>query len=483
MLICSCFLFSCTDWLETDPTSTVVSDDFWVSKDNVESALIAIYQSMQDDEAEQMMLWGELRADMLTSGYTINADWYYILQGDIDASNSVVDWSSFYSTINYCNTVLENAPDVLDQDETYTQTELNANLGEAYGLRALAYFYLVRSFRDVPLITWAYDSDDNDFFVSKNSESEVYTQIISDLKKSIAMSYDAYDTDDETKGRLTSYAARAILSDVYLWNDDYDSCSYQCDTIINSAQYGLLEGNSSWFSNLYVNGNSSESIFELNYDDNYTNPFYDMFEYETNLQLCASEKVYDEIFLTGDDTDADSTDIRGENAAYKSTRGYCVWKYLGINNTTARTETESYANFIFYRYADVLLLKAEALIMTDQSAEALDLINQVRDRANADDATSAEPSSTKDYLNYLLDERAREFAFEGKRWYDILRVSRHDDNAYTDYLYDVVKNAAPATKRNTVLAKYYDEDYRYWPISEDELEVNPNLVQNPYWAD
>ncbi len=479
----SCLLFSCTDWLETEPSSTVISDDFWQSSDDVESALIAIYQSMQDDEAEKMMLWGELRGDMVTYGNTITANWFYILQGEIDQSNNVFDWSDFYSTINYCNTVLENAPAVMDVDETYTQEELNANLGEAYGMRALVYFYLVRSFRDVPLITWSYSTDDEDFFVSKNTEDEIYAQIISDLQNAINLCNDEYDTNDETKGRMTSYAARAILADVYLWNDEYAESQTQCDAIINSGQFGLLEGNSRWFSNLYATGNSSESILELNYDEGHTNPFYDMFEYEDMLQLCASEKTYDELFVTGDDTDADSTDIRGDGASYKSTRSHCVWKYLGWNKSTARSETESYANFILYRYADVLLLKAEALIMQDETDEALELIDKVRTRANADDATAQEPGSKKGALEYLLDERAREFAFEGKRWYDVLRVARHNDNSYTDYLYDMVKNAAPAAKRNTVLAKYQDEDYRYWPIYLDELEVNPNLEQNPYWAE
>ncbi len=479
----SCFMFSCSDWLETDPSSTVVSDDFWDSKESVESAIIAIYQSMQGSETQRMFLWGEIRADMITAGNNPDDELRYILEGDIDVSNSVVDWATFYKTINYCNTVLDHAPDVMDADETYTQTELNANMGEAYGMRALLYFYLVRSFRDVPLITWSYSTDDEDFFVSKNEEAEIYPQIISDLKKSIAMSYDAYDTNDETKGRLTSYAARAILSEVYLWTDAYDSCQAQCDTIINSNQYGLLEGDNSWFSTMYGEGNCSESIFELNFDDNCTNPLYNLIEYSSVLQLCASDKTIDELFLIGEDTEADSIDIRSDGASYKSSRSNCIWKYLGWNSSTVRSETEFYPNYIFYRYADVLLLKAEALILQGETADALELIKKVRNRANADEATEQEPTTTKDCLEYLLDERAREFAFEGKRWYDVLRVSRHEDNSYTSYLYSMVKNAAPSQKRNTVLAKYQDENYRYFPIYQDEMEVNPNLVQNPYWAE
>jgi len=483
LLISSCFVFSCTDWMETDPTSTVISDDFWESKENVESALIAIYQSMQNDVTQQMFLWGELRADMLTYMEKIPANWFYILEGDIEETNSVCNWSSLYKTINYCNTVISHAPEVIEKDETFTQAELNAVLGEAYGMRALMYFYLVRSFRDVPLVTWSYSTDDEEFFIPKNSESEIYAQIIDDLKYSIKMCNANYDTNEETKGRLTSYASRAILADVYLWNDDYDGCQAQCDSIINSGQFGLLEGNNYWFANMFGEGNSSESIFELNFDANHTNPFFAMFDYEDYRKLCASEKVYEDLFVIGDDTEADSIDIRSDRASYRSSRSNCIWKYIGWNRSTARSENESYCNYIFYRYSDVLLMKSEALIMKGDNETALQIINKIRTRAHADDATLEEPANTKDYLTYLLNERAREFAFEGKRWYDVLRVSRHENNAYTDYLYSMVKNAAPAEKRNTVLAKYQDEDYRYFPIYINEMEVNPELVQNPYWAD
>ncbi|MCW3787001.1 RagB/SusD family nutrient uptake outer membrane protein [Plebeiibacterium sediminum] len=483
LLISSCFIFSCTDWMETEPTSTVISEDYWQSKENVESSLIAIYQSLQDDAVNKMFLWGEIRGDMLTDMDKISDNLLHILEGDIEETNSICNWSAFYNTINYCNTVIAHASDVLELDETFTQSELDAALGEAYGMRALMYFYLVRSFRDVPLVTWSYSTDEEEFFISKDKESEIYAQIIDDLIFSINNSYDAYGTNEETKGRLTSFAARAILADVYLWNDDFDGCLTQCDAIINSGQFGLIEGDNNWFSTMFGQGNCTESIFELNFDNSHTNPLYTLFDYDNHRQLCVSEKVYNDLFVIGKDTDTDSIDVRGDRASYRSSRSNSVWKYLGLNRSTVRSETESYCNYIFYRYSDVLLMKAEASILKGDNETALALINKIRDRANADDMTAQEPSDKKDFLEYLLNERAREFAFEGKRWFDVLRVSRHENNSYTNYLYRMVKEAAPAAKRNTVLAKYQDEDYRYLPIFIDELEVNPQLEQNPYWAD
>ncbi len=475
---------SCSDWLTTEPNTGVIVSDFWQSKEDVNSAVIAIYSSMQSTVVKDAFLWGELRADMLTYMSNCPVSYRLILEGDIKADNSVVDWGAFYTTINYCNTLIEFAPGVLDIDESFDQEQLDAYMSEAYALRALMYLYLVRSFGEVPLITQASTTDDQDFSVAKSSMSDILDQIVADLITAKEGAVVNYDDNASTKGRITRHAINAMLADVYLWREEPQNALTVCEEVISSGLYGLLEGNTNWFYNLYGEGNSAESIFELQFDVNKTNPFYGIMHQSSGKQLCASAFVYEDLFLQDENVDADSIDIRSDNSSYKSSRNNIVWKYMGWDNSTGRESYESYANFIFYRYSEILLFKAEALALLDRGSEALPLIYEVRKRGLASDLSDEQPTGDDKsaILAFLVNERAREFAFEGKRWYDVLRIARHDDYAYLDILINMVKYAALPEKQQSVVAKHRDKNYHYFPISQDELNVNPNLEQNEFYV-
>ena len=158
-----------------------------------------------------------------------------------------------------------------------------------------------------------------------------------------------------------------------------------------------------------------------------------------------------------------------------------------MNRETARTSQQSHSNWIFYRYPDVLLMKAEALIQKGTQVdlqEAYSLIKQVRVRANALESDETDFSgmiNASELEQFLLDERAREFMFEGKRWYDVLRFARRNNYARIDYLMDLALNSAPTGKQQSLQSKYGDHRSHYWPIHEDELMSNQSLVQNLFY--
>lgn len=479
-------LFSaCTDWLTTQPDTGVIVQDFWQSKEDVNAAAIACYQSMQSDVTKNMFLWGELRGDMVTYMANCPIEYLLILEGEIKPDNEVVDWGAFYSTINLCNTLIEFSPKVLELDGSMTQKDLDGYLAEAYTLRALMYFYLVRSFGEVPLILEASSTDSRDFSIPKSEMGVILDQIKSDLILAEKGAVEKYETNAATKGRITKYAVKAILADVYLWTEEPELSLKVCDEIINSNQYGLMLGDNLWFYSLYGEGNSAESIFELQFDQNKLNPFYGMFHQQRGRELNSAMVVYDTMFLLDENGDPDSIDIRGDNASFKSTRSNIFWKYMGWDASRGRESYESYANFIQYRYADILLLKAEALTHLGRGAEALRLIYEVRTRARASKNSDEKPSvdDKRSILNFLLNERAREFAFEGKRWYDVLRVSRYNNYENLNFLIEMVKYAAPPDKQQSIVSKHRDYNYHYFPISQSEIEVNPNLVQNEFYID
>ena len=153
-------------------------------------------------------------------------------------------------------------------------------------------------------------------------------------------------------------------------------------------------------------------------------------------------------------------------------------------------------NWIVYRYADILLMKAEAMaakingVDEEQAAEVLAIIQKIRKRANASEMTDeGTPTSKNGLLNFILNERAREFAFEGKRWFDVLRNAKRTDatgRAYSQLsiLELMYESFVPADKLSAIKSKvnYQDGYFLYLPIPEsDVLNSNGVLVQNPFY--
>ncbi len=132
---------------------------------------------------EYLFIWGEGRGDMVAPGFRASADEQDIVNLNMLSTNSFTNWRSFYQTINYCNTVIDQAPAVLGTDNTFSQDQLNRATGEALTIRALMYFYLVRSFGAVPLKLTATLSDKEVAPLGKSGQDTILKQIVADLQK------------------------------------------------------------------------------------------------------------------------------------------------------------------------------------------------------------------------------------------------------------------------------------------------------------
>jgi hypothetical protein len=470
---------SCKKWLDLRPQDGITRQEFWKTKEQVQSAVVGCYASLLDRVSDYLFLWGELRADMLTPGLGVSNDELDVMNVNTLPTNSITNWSAIYRTINNCNTVIDFAPGVLKEDKTFSQTQLNNYLAEAKTLRALMYFYLVRSFGDVPLVLKSTSSDKDIVQLPKSKKAEVLNQIVSDLAFADSTAVFTYGSSFYDKGRVTRYTVKALEADVYLWMDKYQECIGACDFIINSHKFGLIAGNSGWFNTLYYNGNSNESIFEFQFDAQKLNNFYGMF-LTSRAHFIASSHVMDELYTI--DYVNDLKDIRGDGASVR-TSDNAIWKYVGVNSGTARAQDASYAHWFVYRYADVLLMKAEALIQLGKGQDALDLITIIRDRAGALDQTNTHPDvgSKQEMTDFLLEERAREFAFEGKRWYDILRNAKRNNYERMDLINNMVIKAVIPDRQQSALGKYKDTNSHYFPIYVNEMNADPLLVQNSFY--
>lgn len=478
---------SCKKWLDLQPQDGIIRNEFWKTKEDVQAAVIGCYSSLlaapggikDRPLVDYLFIWGELRADMVDPGPGITTDELNMMYVNILSSNALTSWKSLYRTINYCNTVIDFAPDVKKVDNTLTQASLDAYMAEALALRSLMYFYIVRTWGDAPLKLKSTSTDQEIQNLGITDKAVILNQIVADLLKAESLAATTYGNKQYDTGRITKYTIEAMLADVYLWMENYNDCIVMCDKVIDSKKFSLVPG-ALMYNRVFYEGNSAEGIFEIQFDAQKLNPFYNAFIPVTR-RYNAANRVLEEIYTT-DFTDETKFDFRGVDAAVRA-KDIAIYKYMGIDYNTARTADVSYAHWFAYRYPDVLLMKAEACAQVDRGQDALDLVKVVRERANAMAATeqSPDPSDKDGVADYILAERAREFSFEGKRWYDILRNAKRDNYRRIDVLLNMVAASVPSDIQQSAINKYKDKNSHYLPVFDDEISADQTLKQNPFY--
>ncbi|MDT3404066.1 RagB/SusD family nutrient uptake outer membrane protein [Mucilaginibacter terrae] len=471
---------SCNKYLELRPQDGITRDKFWQTKEQLSSAVIALYNAMGNTTAN-FFIWGELRADMVIPGLNSRQDDINVVNNNILSTNSITDWGEFYRVINLCNTVLDFGPQVISRDATLTQTQLNAYLAEALTIRSIMYFYLARTFGDVPLKLNSTSSDSDLGQLPKNPQAEILNRIVADLQTAEGYAVISYGNNAYDKGRVTKYSVNALQADVYLWMERYADCITACDKIISTGKFALVPTESGWFNRLFVAGNSQEAIFELQFDNQFLNPFYTMFLLP--IRFKAPGDIIDNFWGQDDFDPINVRDVRGIDASVRQSDQF-IYKYIGLSSNSVRSVDNSFAHWIFYRYADVLLMKAEACANSNRGQETLDIVSQIRTRARAlpkSAQVNPQPGDVSGLNDYVLQERALELAYEGKRWYDLIRHAKRNNYARIDVLLNAVIKVIPPEAQQAALNKLRDKNNHYLPINQYEIQTNPNLIQNPFY--
>jgi hypothetical protein len=456
------------------PPQGQVADEYWSNKEELKATLIGAYQRFAEMD-ERLFYYGELRADMLEADENLPYDYRNIMEGNIYPGNEINYWGGFYTVINYCNSVLKYAPHVKKDDETFSDFKFNAYKAEAVFLRSLAYFYLVRVFHDVPFVLKPYDSDKQDLFPEKTQGEVVLDSLEAQLNRHLNSIPKEYETLAKTKGRATYGAFNALLADIALWKYEYEDCIDYVNNIQQSDVYNLVRGGE-WFT-IFSEGNTAEGIFEFQFDSrlDQNNSLYGLMQPQSNNFL-ASNYAMDLLF-----PQRSNEIVRGDGTIREEDR--LIWKYIGANpdGVTFRSgENIASANWIVYRLAGVLLMKAEALSQTGRYDEALDIVNQIRTRAVVSPITSHQQTPNA-FEDLILEERARELAYEGKRWFDLMRMGRRNNYERKAKFIELIIKNVPATQKRALASKLNDPNGWYFPIYSDEIENNLNLEQNPYY--
>ncbi len=431
-------LGACSDFLNVDPLTIVFEDNYWKEKNDVDQVVTSCYVRMQsDDFLRRLFIWGESRSDNVRDGYKANFDYSNsaegkILDEDLLATNVYTDWLCFYDVINRCNLVIEKAPKVAELDPAYLESDMNATIAEVKALRALCYFYLVRTFKDVPFYTYAYVNDEQPTALFVTDGDVIVRTLLDDLKGCYThalKAWPAVNNEDVSYGRITQDAILSLMADMSLWIGNFeDAASYAGQVITNKynkfyEKYGLAAmvsvDNKDYYplfpdfdpqkgfpagtasQMLFGQGGSIESIFELDFSSSYktdgtaANEMFSEFFYRGVFQAYSGhdagpgifapakelwEEIQDnELFLSNTDSRIVSSmwysDASDPEQAIVTIAKYAYMGFTLPISSTALTaaiwmeRSVDDANWIFYRVSDVMLMRAEALIWQISDSE------------------------------------------------------------------------------------------------------------------
>lgn len=460
-------LTACNDFLTLEPPNRINELDFYETENDFEAAMFGTYAGLQGLYSTTLLRLAELTTDNAWILWTspsiseIEAE-----EIDFTSANGFVAgvWDNTYRTIARSNNII-NQLETANIDEGAIQQFR----GEALFLRALNYFYLVQFFGDVPLVTNTFRSPDqvNSYDWTRNPVQEVYDLIISDLQEAATL----LNNMDLGKSRASTGAAKALLGKVYLTRGNHQQAADVLKEVIDMNEYELQED----YQTLFTNNNDElpESIFEVKYlsgmmgeGNDFTSVFapenFDMAIFPNNRQ--GSGRIVVTPDLAGSYEEGDLRRVATiRDSLLLQDGSYDQVKYgVKFVDFQALAGDDGGINFTALRYADVLLMYAEALNELGNTDQALEYLNRVRERAGLEPLTGL---SQTEFALVMQHERRIEFAQEGHRWFDLVR---------TDRLQPVMNDYFQGNGW-----EFSVEDYEViLPIPQNEIEITPALTQN-----
>jgi|HigsolmetaAR201D_1030396.scaffolds.fasta_scaffold01254_4 SusD family. len=489
MIIAGTTFFGCNKFLDKYPLDSVNTENYWKTESDAISAINGAYQPLQWPKLYNMRIW---TTDIWAGNSVVGAGGGTDGIETVDIANFVTTtdnaaaldvWRGPAPGILRSNLVIENVPKM-----NISESVKNRVIGEAKFLRGLYYFILVQLFGDVPLITVAQTPAD-DLRPQRTSKELIYAQIIDDLKEAGNLLPDRNQYASKDIGRASKGSAKGLLAKVYVTLGRYEDAIPLFEEV-NALGYKL---NADYSDNFRIaTENSIESLFEIQYIGKTSFGFWDnenqaswlsTFMGPRNSNMVAGAygwnqptqefvSSYENGDLRKDKTilyaGGPTFDGQAYQASY-STTGYNVRKFLVTKTESPEYDTNP-LNFPVLRFSDILLLWAEALNEVGRTSEAQAIatdihtggpLNRVRLRAGLGNVTGLNQADLREKIR---KERRMELAFEGHRWFDLIR---YDNGNYAlEFLHSIGKTNA--TNKHLLL-----------PIPQKEIEANPNLSQNP----
>ncbi len=546
---------ACEDIFNTESTSTINLDNYFESAHDIDNAARGMYDGLQGC-VEKMLIWGEIRGDLVDA--TEKSSWEIKEFDDlaISASNKYTDWSKFYDVINRANLIIKYADRVVEKDFTFKPIEAEQFVAEAVNVRSLCYFWLVRSFGDVPFITEPFDENYNEFKTdtiwdedgSFSIESmpifridpldadmildslELHLKNVEDIERAYPQ-----ETDDGGTRNPMVYSSRfkaisnlALQADIKLWRNKYqeviDITNKAFD--LNHEQYSLGDyqgapvcydnsGNpvQRWIDIFAGEGSlAPEVILEIRFQS--STPDLNILQKYTSrdpleggayiikptdkvINYWQEDKFWGKRYI-------DTMDImRGYNASFTGEFDSISGKWLNpeifkfiVAGTDGKRRNgfESDANWNLYRMADVLCLYCEAYNRLGYYRASIEKLQGtpywdtrwsfkpenegpmgLRKRACVKEYISSNDPSP-DLLEaeeIILEERAKELAFEGRRWFDLIRIAKRGQ---MELFLDEMESSVTEDKKSYIRSQASNPENWFLPYNEEARKnfINPN---------
>ena len=521
ILIIFLIFSSCENFLDRPSLSDLSQGGFFGAKRDIDSWHAGIYLRLQTTFNSGHLFWGEIRSDNHDAIKEYINEMVYF--NNLRPTQGEYSWENLYKVIMQCNTALEFYPKVPGVSEA----DYNDYLGQAYGLRALMYFYAIRVWNQVPLVDKLWDGIPSSSYIPKSEVAEVKKLIQSDIDEAIKLLNP--NVTGDRKYYFNRAAAYALKTDVHLWFKEYQEALESSEwffTGTNATTFRLITSMDDYRTIFTEPTASTETIFTLYWNtgetgvgcnfcgqlgtrggtdvsaNNWCKMSRSMFN--TFVNRIRSGNGTDARFLANYDTvgiynirgvsgnrpaiSEENFDVTGtanqaffnKNIKYSPkptgnpplTGGWITVLPLKVEDGSPDGRCQILWPIL--RLADVYTLRAEALNQLGRGTEALQLINQIRRRVGYMlDATVeiADHNDKRAIESLILEERKIEFIAEGRRWFDLIRTGRVVE------VMDAVIRDRNIWYGNPV-AGFGDPEKMWAPINSRDLEANLALKQN-----
>ena len=429
------------DPLEIRPVDEIDEDIAIIDGQSAQAALNGAYAALEDGNyyGTDYVIYGDLMADNAQHEGTFDtysqADRHALVSENVTLDGV---WAAIYSGIYRVNILIQEVPTLEGLDPALA----DGILAQAYALRALHYHNLVRAWGDVPLVLEPMEDLAEAAEITRAPVAQVYTQILDDLQTAEQL-FQTAGADNSARIFTTPGFVDGMQARVNLYMENWAAAANEALEVVNSGDYALAPS----FNLLFPpdEGSTAEDIFTVVFtEDNFNNYGY-YYQFAGRFEVGATPGIF-EAFPTGDDR--------------------FLWSFGAVDGTqievTKFPTTIGAENFPALRYGEVLLTLSEALARQGGGgnlALAVQYLNMVRTRAGVPGYSLGEDLNNDQgqVIDAVLHERRLELAFEGDRWFDLVRTGRAVET----------------------LPTLNDSRFTLWPIPRGELDVAPNLTQNP----
>jgi len=503
-MILAIMMFSCEEIFNLPADDVLEEDEAWVDDFSARSSVLGVYALLQNI-AEQLIILGELQGDMLTVTENADQDLIQVNEHNVDVNNRYADPTNFFKIIVNCNEVIHKIHRVRERDKTISDQDLNSYLAEMILVRAWCYFKMVQIYGHVPYFEEPLsDYDATLKFTEKlntlQTEEFVLDTILTQIIAIDTFDLNMYEESPYFSLRVNKFVNWALQGDIYLWRSDYSNAKKAYYKVINIIAIEGWSGTTRlpWVNNFSFTYTDWKNLFRFDYGSGtfeaqsiFVIPFSKYYNQQHNLQRMFTYGEGGSYLLRPTEfalnsfqaqkinkwekqtehTPGTPGDLnRGKGVSYDSIDGKpVIYKY-----SIFRESFDDDAGIFIYRAGEFHLGCCEAVCRNGEATNALEHLNQgllynsawgmgIRTRVNLNIVSVPDSKNITDVEDVILNERALELAFEGHRWFDLVRVARHrNDPAFLAN--KVAGKFDDPEKREEMRAKLMDMNNWYIPL-------------------